>query len=70
MRFAVLDDDEDGLSPRKNQPIKRMVLSAEKVSNGYILEIGGLVYVFQTLNDAISFVSEEMTKNYEAGNGR
>ena len=31
MHFAELYDDENGLSLRKNQPLKRMVLSVEKV---------------------------------------
>lgn len=42
----------------------------EKVSNGFILEVLGQAYVFSTLDQAFSFITEAVTKNYEDSNVR
>lgn len=69
MRFDERDDeDEIGLNG-KNKPL-RVAIAFEKVSNGFILEVLGRVYVFSTLDQAFSFITEAVTKNYEDSNVR
>ena len=69
MRFDERDDeDEIGLNG-KYKP-RRVALALEKVSNGFILEVLGQVYVFSTLDQAFSFITETVTKNYEDSNVR
>ena len=69
MRFDERDDeDEIGLNG-KYKP-RRVAIAIEKVSNGFILEVLGQVYVFSTLDQAFSFITETVTKNYEALNVR
>ena len=68
MRFDELNDDEDDATASRNRPVKRMVFAIEQVSNGFIMEVKGSVYVFKTLAEAFAFLNEEMTKNYGALN--
>ena len=69
MRFDERDDeDEIGLNG-KYKPL-RVAIAFEKVSNGFILEVLGKVYVFSTLDQAFSFITEAVTKNYEDSNVR
>lgn len=70
MRFDELNDDEDDATASRNRPVKRMVFAIEQVSNGFIMEVKGSVYVFKTLAEAFAFLNEEMNKNYEALNVR
>ena len=70
MRFEELDDDEDRDEDIKNRPVKRMVFSIEQVSNGFIVEVKGSIYVFKTLAESFEFFSAQMSKNYEASNVR
>ena len=70
MRFDELNDDEDDATASRNRPVKRMVFAIEQVSNGFIMEVKGSVYVFKTLAEAFACLNEEMNKNYEALNVR
>ena len=70
MRFDELNDDEDDATASRNRPVKRMVFAIEQVSNGFIMEVKGSVYVFKTLAESFEFFSAQMSKNYEASNVR
>ena len=60
------DDDERREHALRQRPVKRMVISVERVSNGFIVEIKGSVYVFRSLLEAFEFLDGEINKNYEA----
>ena len=71
MNFEDFDDeDERRENALKQRPVKRMVISVERVANGFIVEIKGSVYVFKSLPEAFEFLDGELNKNYEALNVR
>ena len=63
-------DDEDEIGLNGKYKPRRVAIAIEKVSNGFILEVLGQVYVFSTLDRAFSFITETVTKNYEDSNVR
>ena len=63
------DDDERREHAIRQRPVKRMVISVERVANGFIVEIKGSVYVFRSLLEAFEFLDGEINKNYEALDG-